>query len=305
MDEKRIKELFQKTGETLQAILEYFRLKDKVLWTGSWSSGSITVPNTAKYSKFKICMGTLYLEGIKVNGSQIFGTISFRGSSGTTIYQNVFTAKVSGNTWTIVGHGQMGHNQAGNHGTYGNTSEVTEIVGIDPVIPTALQNIIGGGYCIIKTLGGGISALIQSSKEYYSCYKQRKESNKEYKEPVLPHLSERSLRNICDDIYSVLPKEFTCRGLSSSRTSSRKCKQYNNDSECYNECGDKFRDIIVWLWKRNTKCRWRRSYVGATGSHEKRRRRESYDIQICIKCDYIWRKACSDQTDIEVWGCAA
>ena len=145
MDEKRIKELFQQTGETIQAILEYFRLKDKVLWTGSWSSGSITVPNTAKYSKFKICMGTLYLEGIKVNGSQIFGTISFRGSSGTAIYQNVFTAKVSGNTWTIVGHGQMGHNQAGNHGTYGNALEVTEIIGIDPVIPTALQNIIGGG----------------------------------------------------------------------------------------------------------------------------------------------------------------
>lgn len=55
MDEKRIKELFQQTGETLQAILEYFRLKDKVLWTGSAGKGkTITVPNLSKYSLIRI-----------------------------------------------------------------------------------------------------------------------------------------------------------------------------------------------------------------------------------------------------------
>lgn len=304
MDEKRIKELFQQTGETLQAILEYFRLKDKVLWTGSAGKGkTITVPNLSKYSliRIKAVYGDFL---VNTSAGRVRGIYGDRQGSSDTLVTGLLFASISGDSLTINNCNWVVHSPSGSHGAISQTT-ITEIIGIDPVIPAALQNIIGGGYCIRKILGGGIGALIQPLKEYYSCYKQRKESNKEYKEPVLSHLSERSLGNICDDIYSVLPKEFTCRGLFSSRTSGRKCKQYNNDSECYDECGDKFRDIIVWLWKRNIECWRRRPYVGATGSHEKRRRRESYDIQICIKCDYIWRKACSDQTDITDWGCAA
>ena len=124
----------------IKALQEYFSLKDKVLWTGSWSSGSITVPDTDKYSEFKVNVGARYVHAIR-SGDQLHGTMSFRGSDGTVIYQNVFSANISGNSWTISGHGQMGHRMTSDHGSFGNTLIVTEIIGSEPIAPEYL----GGG----------------------------------------------------------------------------------------------------------------------------------------------------------------
>ena len=299
MDEKRIFLLLKKAFMKLGLLADYVteEIETSTYYIRKWKGGKVELFQEQAFSKPNVTNWTTYTSaGLYYGNFKITFPSVVKFSEAPRVYAS--PGKVGSNVgWvgpvtSTETTASMAIVRNGNSG--------------DVVIKIHAIGIWGGViYSLLQYLGGGNHAIVQSSKEYYSCYKQCKESNKEYKEQVLLHFSERSLGNICDDIYSVLPKEFTCRGLSSSRTSIRKCKQYNNDSECYDECRNKFRDIIVWLWKRNTECWWRRSYVGATGSHEKRRKRESYDIQICIKCDYIWRKACGHQTDITDWGCAA
>lgn len=144
MDEKRIKELFQQTGETLQAILEYFRLKDKVLWTGSAGKGkTITVPNLSKYSliRIKAVYGDFL---VNTSAGRVRGIYGDRQGSSDTLVTGLLFASISGDSLTINNCNWVVHSPSGSHGAISQTT-ITEIIGIDPVIPTALQNIIRGG----------------------------------------------------------------------------------------------------------------------------------------------------------------
>lgn len=49
-------------GNILNAIIAPF---GKTLWTGSWSSGSITVPDSDKYSAFAITVDGYGLIGVR------------------------------------------------------------------------------------------------------------------------------------------------------------------------------------------------------------------------------------------------
>ena len=100
----------------------------KSLWNGTWSSGTITVPNTDDYSVFQI---TLDGQGTSIlamkTGSYIRGIGGHPTSSAVSI-QN-FAASFSGNTWTLSKANVFIHTPSGNHGS-AETKSVERIKGI-------------------------------------------------------------------------------------------------------------------------------------------------------------------------------
>lgn len=305
MDERRIKELFQQTGETIQAILEYFRLKDKVLTTTAITSGTNRrIPNGALYHSFVFSVGGVMAYGYR-DGNSIYAD-SGNNSTDTHVTRQVSCTNITEDgDDLVIGNficGYMRHTASKNYAPV--TVSCNKIIGIDPVIPDALQNIIGGGYCIRKTLGGGIGALIQSLKEYYSCYKQCKESNKEYKEPVLSHFEERGNGNNGYIVYGVHAERYPRRHLFGVGLHSRECWNHN-DYECSNWYGRKLYEYCRRRWANYWAGRRWLPRVGNRGSFGRSRKFETCNIQILFRNDRLQREARSDQTDIEVWGCAA
>ena len=104
-------------------------LTPKLLWEGSWGSGTITVPDTSKYLAFRIAMsgqGTVIL-GFRY-GSHIRGIGGYTQENGeATIYQ--FTATIDGNVWTFVACNSFKHYLDKSHGA-GYSRTVSEIRGL-------------------------------------------------------------------------------------------------------------------------------------------------------------------------------
>lgn len=130
----------------LNGICQYIAARNKTLWSGSWSEGSITVPDTAKYRTFLIKFGTRYMFAINNGGNRIVGTYFFVSNNGQNIYQNQFEADISGNTWSIHSQTQVGHLGGAGHSqiTQVNPGNVVEeIVGLEPILSAFVT--IGGG----------------------------------------------------------------------------------------------------------------------------------------------------------------
>ena len=73
------------------------------LWSGSWKTGTISVPNTAKYTMFAVKNNAMavYIPCFKY-GNNIRGGTFFTNASGGTQYMSDFTATINGETWTYV-----------------------------------------------------------------------------------------------------------------------------------------------------------------------------------------------------------
>lgn len=73
------------------------------LWSGSWKTGTISVPNTAKYTMFAVKNKAMavYVPCFKYSNNIRGGTF-FTNASGGTQYMSDFTATIDGETWTYV-----------------------------------------------------------------------------------------------------------------------------------------------------------------------------------------------------------
>ncbi|MDO5415232.1 MAG: hypothetical protein Q4F78_07180 [Bacillota bacterium] len=143
-----------------EAIFEYFTLKNKMLLTlsSNWTSGTKTVTDISKY------------ETIEVFPYDTFGGIIcrlepddyFRGSGfvqgvSTAFVHFEFSFTVSGDALTVKTCRYGG--RSGTTIWTPETAFIKRIKGVEPKLPDALKNIIGGGYFLTilrRLLRGGV-----------------------------------------------------------------------------------------------------------------------------------------------------
>lgn len=113
---------------------DFASLFGQTLWTGSWSSGSITVPDTDKYKIFIIMQGGQSVLVIKRSTNLYVDGFTLIGSSSGTQYVKSFSAAINNNTWTYRWANEIAHNVSSNHGAARNGEVITEIIGLVPII---------------------------------------------------------------------------------------------------------------------------------------------------------------------------
>ena len=102
----------------------------KKLWSGSWSSGSITVPNTSDYTMFLIGVsghGT-WIPAFEQDENYVRGMGGYVNATPTD-YSYQFGATLSGNTWTYVYSDYLYHGSGSTHGTRSKTT-ISSIWGV-------------------------------------------------------------------------------------------------------------------------------------------------------------------------------
>ena len=100
----------------------------KTLWSGNWSSGSITVPDLNKYNLFKINMNGIASSIWAYRTAAYFRGLSGMGGQGVA-YTYQLGASVSGNTLALEACHGFKHNPSSNHGAATSYS-ISEIIGI-------------------------------------------------------------------------------------------------------------------------------------------------------------------------------
>ena len=125
-----------------KALKQWFALCNKQLWSGTFSSGSITVPNTDKYQLFLIQEDSFKNHiGVKSpDGTSVEFLAWFTGSDKKTLYTDYGRCNINGNKWGWVTVGQVAHQPGEGHGTFSSSNRhITKITGLLPTVPDALK----------------------------------------------------------------------------------------------------------------------------------------------------------------------
>lgn len=107
----------------------------KLLWSGNWSSGNITVPDFENYTLFAVAYSGEYnqildycgLGGRFVNRLHVIGSAT---GSAANQFTTVFSCETNGNTLSQPYFSAMNHLPSSNHGTATTTYKIRQIYGI-------------------------------------------------------------------------------------------------------------------------------------------------------------------------------
>lgn len=117
----------------LKNIAKYIQAKNKVLWTGTWETGSITVPEAENYETFRIFCNSLQPIDVARSGQYLLGAggCSYEGNIEIIAGINM---TISGNTLTMRYPAvRFTHTPEGNH-TAVVATNIVKIVGVDPIM---------------------------------------------------------------------------------------------------------------------------------------------------------------------------
>lgn len=136
--ETAIETLRSNTNSSITALWNFLKLRHKVLWTGTWSSGSITVTDLSKYHSIIVHIDTSQEPIIcfKDNNSHFVGSIIGGTASSFTQWSKTFRCTISSSNPDMItweNSKELSHNPSGNHGS-GSAKTVYKIVGLDPII---------------------------------------------------------------------------------------------------------------------------------------------------------------------------
>ena len=136
--------MIEQLNQILQGICNWIAARNKVLWSGDKTTGSITVSGIDDYDVISVEINSYWCSVIMKKNS--YGSYIGIGTSGTKSQVNTVTVvltETGTNTYTVNTYA-VSHVNGGAHSDIAqNAFGITKIIGIEP-IP---EKIIGGGYC--------------------------------------------------------------------------------------------------------------------------------------------------------------
>lgn len=179
MNDQEIYLLLKQAGNSLQAIFDYFKKKNKILFDSStsWDSGTKTIKDISKYNLIQVDLDLGGVSGIAIRRSDTVFTGTVNANYPSWMGVTAFLMSLNGDSCKL----DWGWVNVNTPGAPNTTYGIKRIVGIEPIIPESLSNIIGGGYCLTRFLREGCIDYVQSLKESLRRYKKSKvlKANKE------------------------------------------------------------------------------------------------------------------------------